>query len=406
MPSSCPTCGYPVEAAHNYCMRCGTTLEAAQPAATARKQPQDPTVVTPVRRPPMRTEKPAQPAATAPSPHVQHLYQALLSAFPTEDDLRQMVRFGLEEDLESIAGSGPLRTVVFKLVQWAEARGRLATLLTAALKANPENPALRALDAAQVFAEGSAIDSPPSDKPPRFRCSMTLTLALLGFLMIGGLPALMMRQVSMAQQSARATVAIGTQIASALATHQGRTHEATLTAISQSNTNVAALRTAAAYATQDMQATQVASLSYATAVAMATQTAHAAQAAASTVPILPRETVEAVAAQTAYANQTAIAEFIVQATQSAVAANQTAIAQATSVVAPTAIAQATLPIPGTQESVLTDTPTPTETPTNTPTDTPTNMPADTPTDGNLSPTPTIAPVPDHTPTPPEPPPPS
>src|SRR5690348_619434 len=80
------------------------------------------------------------------TPYEQQLYTALLKAFPKEVDLQRMVSFGLKENLAAIAGSGPLNDVVFKLVQWAAAQGRLKDLLSAARDDNPNNPELRALE--------------------------------------------------------------------------------------------------------------------------------------------------------------------------------------------------------------------------------------------------------------------
>jgi V8-like Glu-specific endopeptidase len=72
----------------------------------------------------------------------QTLNQALIKAFPVYDTLAMMVNFGLNESLAAIAGDGPLEYVAFKLIIWAEARGRLEVLLRAARNANPTNPQL------------------------------------------------------------------------------------------------------------------------------------------------------------------------------------------------------------------------------------------------------------------------
>lgn len=67
------------------------------------------------------------------------LEKALLSAFPNQADLARMVRFGLDENLNTITGGGNLRTVVVELIGWAEANTQLAELLTAARNANQGN---------------------------------------------------------------------------------------------------------------------------------------------------------------------------------------------------------------------------------------------------------------------------
>jgi hypothetical protein len=102
----------------------------------------------------------APPAAPAPAPARtvtldramrRPLYDALLAAFPAAQDLQQMVRFGLDENLSAIAGGSALSDIVFNLIQWAEARGRVGDLVAAALEANPRNPALRTVAGALGF---------------------------------------------------------------------------------------------------------------------------------------------------------------------------------------------------------------------------------------------------------------
>ena len=70
----------------------------------------------------------------------------LLSAFPSEADLEQMVSFELDENLNYIATGGNYSEVVFKLIKWAQAQGKVEELLTAARSANPGNPKLRSFD--------------------------------------------------------------------------------------------------------------------------------------------------------------------------------------------------------------------------------------------------------------------
>jgi hypothetical protein len=53
------------------------------------------------------------------------LQKALLSAFRRSGDLKQMVTFGLDENLEAIAGTGALEDVIFELIEWADSRGRV-----------------------------------------------------------------------------------------------------------------------------------------------------------------------------------------------------------------------------------------------------------------------------------------
>ena len=72
------------------------------------------------------------------------LQKALLSTFRRSSDLKQMVTFGLDENLEAIAGTGALEDVTFELIEWADSRGRTEDLLQAAQNANPTNPDLAA----------------------------------------------------------------------------------------------------------------------------------------------------------------------------------------------------------------------------------------------------------------------
>src|SRR5438094_205551 len=72
----------------------------------------------------------------------QQLHKALLSAF-TYEDLRQMLDFGLNVQLEAVGGGSNLNEIVFNLIKWAEAQGRTEDLIYAARNANPSNSDLR-----------------------------------------------------------------------------------------------------------------------------------------------------------------------------------------------------------------------------------------------------------------------
>jgi hypothetical protein len=71
------------------------------------------------------------------------LHRALLAAFPNEAELRRMLGLGMGVNLETIA-RGNLADIVFQVVQWAEATGRVDELLSAASDMNPGNPELAA----------------------------------------------------------------------------------------------------------------------------------------------------------------------------------------------------------------------------------------------------------------------
>ena len=97
-----------------------------------------------------------EPNSKLPGVTLKRFHEALLAAFPTRNDLAQMVRVGLDENLEAIAAPENLRITVFQLLGWAEAQGRLPALISGARRENPGNPALRA------FAEEYAGERVPT----------------------------------------------------------------------------------------------------------------------------------------------------------------------------------------------------------------------------------------------------
>lgn len=87
---------------------------------------------------------PARKAMPLTAEEFSQFHQALLSAFPNLTSLAQMVRFGLNENLVEIAGTGNLADVLFSLIEWAQSQGRENELIISASRANTGNPALRA----------------------------------------------------------------------------------------------------------------------------------------------------------------------------------------------------------------------------------------------------------------------
>lgn len=86
---------------------------------------------------------------------LKQLHDALISAFPRQSQLAQMVKFGeVHGNLYAIAGGDNLSDVVFSLLEWAEARDQIGKLMVAARKANADNPALRKV------AEELLLESP------------------------------------------------------------------------------------------------------------------------------------------------------------------------------------------------------------------------------------------------------
>lgn len=71
------------------------------------------------------------------------LHKALLSAFPNQSSLAQMVRFHLNENLASIDDGDNQRNRIFSLIEWAEAGGMLTQLIEGAIEENPQNSLLR-----------------------------------------------------------------------------------------------------------------------------------------------------------------------------------------------------------------------------------------------------------------------
>ena len=73
----------------------------------------------------------------------EELFEALLDSYRDYGKLQRMVRFKLEENLERFAGKGDLETVVFNLIDSAEARGKLKSLIIGAYEQNPDNQKLK-----------------------------------------------------------------------------------------------------------------------------------------------------------------------------------------------------------------------------------------------------------------------
>jgi hypothetical protein len=96
------------------------------------------------------TSKPQKLTGSQP----KQLHEALLSAFPNEDTLKQMVFFELGEILDSIAGGQNLSEIVFNLIGWAEAQGRTEELIQGACKQNPGNAELQKFVEERAFDEG------------------------------------------------------------------------------------------------------------------------------------------------------------------------------------------------------------------------------------------------------------
>lgn len=60
------------------------------------------------------------------------------------DELRRLVRYALDVDLDAIS-AGATEQRVFEVVDYAEERGRVADLVTQAIRQNPGNEQLQAI---------------------------------------------------------------------------------------------------------------------------------------------------------------------------------------------------------------------------------------------------------------------
>ncbi len=116
------------------------------------------------------------------------MMDALVDAFRTTGDLRELVSVALNEKLDVLVGSGSLRNMVFELIQQTEARGTTNDLLAAAITARPGNAKLLA------FVESRTLPSPAAPAPigqqragsPPIRAVTTRSLrALLQAMLVG-----------------------------------------------------------------------------------------------------------------------------------------------------------------------------------------------------------------------------
>jgi WD40 repeat protein len=89
----------------------------------------------------------------------QELVESLLDGFRSIDELKQLVRFGLGENLEEVAGGDNLRNVVFRLVEHTESRGTTTDLVFAAQKGRPQNPRLSSFAARRIWPSPAASTS-------------------------------------------------------------------------------------------------------------------------------------------------------------------------------------------------------------------------------------------------------
>lgn len=92
--------------------------------------------------------------------------QVALEAAFDKSELTQMLKVELGENLDSIAGSGTLTTIVFNLIQWAERHERVGDLLRGAQAQRPGNSVLAGLAEEFSSAAYKAAPQPAAAKPP------------------------------------------------------------------------------------------------------------------------------------------------------------------------------------------------------------------------------------------------
>lgn len=92
-----------------------------------------------------RRERLDRPVEGLPGTQVKQLHAALLSAFPTDESLAQMVRIQLDQNLEVISTGRNLGDITHDLIRWAEANGQVERLIAGARAENAGNPELQQL---------------------------------------------------------------------------------------------------------------------------------------------------------------------------------------------------------------------------------------------------------------------
>ena len=74
----------------------------------------------------------------------QKLVKSIVKAYPTKDDLAQIVMYSLEENIDAIVNSETTtQSIVFNLINWAETRGKLKNLLEIISQERPDNVELQ-----------------------------------------------------------------------------------------------------------------------------------------------------------------------------------------------------------------------------------------------------------------------
>jgi hypothetical protein len=93
--------------------------------------------------------------------------EALLSAFPSQGDLQQLLLRGLGVNLNTIVGNDGTEKQVNEILIWAQGQGRLDELVTAAREASPRSAAVAQLetDFARWVQEAAPVAAPVGGAP-------------------------------------------------------------------------------------------------------------------------------------------------------------------------------------------------------------------------------------------------
>ncbi|MEH2247836.1 CHASE2 domain-containing protein [Nostoc sp.] len=75
----------------------------------------------------------------------EELYKAIISAYPDHAALERVIDYKLNENLDVIAGTGTHGDVVYRLIKWANAEGKLETLIVALYNDKSSNQQLKAI---------------------------------------------------------------------------------------------------------------------------------------------------------------------------------------------------------------------------------------------------------------------
>ncbi|MBD2137938.1 trypsin-like peptidase domain-containing protein [Anabaena sp. FACHB-1237] len=91
---------------------------------------------------------------------LKKLVNAIVSAYPSKEDLAMMVQFELGENLDAISCGNNLTQLVFNLMtKWAIPRGKISPLIIAAYGTNPDNPELKEFYQSVVIKKRFLVDS-------------------------------------------------------------------------------------------------------------------------------------------------------------------------------------------------------------------------------------------------------